>query len=143
MPASDPASNTQTFVALAPVSLGNAVDADLTTRVDMSQFEYVEVIGVMGVGDTVTVITAQEVATASGGTPVDIAGKVITLGALEDGTAEQMQIRCRGRERYLNLRLQTGTGTSSLACIVLKAYGRKYTDGLAAYSSAVTALGFS
>lgn len=120
-----------------------AADLDLTTRVDMADYEYVEVLAAMGDGDTALAITAQEVATATGGTPAAISGKSLSFAANGDQTGKVMEIRTHGRERYLNLNVTGTSGTSSVLCLWVIGHGRQYTSEYPTYGATLTQLGLS
>lgn len=142
MTAYNPSDNSTTFLAYAD-TVAAAADVDLTTRIDMSVFEYVEVIAAMGDGDTALAIKAQESTAASAGTLTDISGATIALAANDDQKAKVIQIRTHGREKYLSLNVTGTSGTSSVLVLIVKGYGRQYTDAYASYPLTLTQLGLS
>ena len=141
--AKNPSDNAQTFLVFAPDAVAAAADVDASSRIDMSLFEYVEVMAAMGDGDTAVVITPQEVAVAAAGTPAAIAGKAITLGATDDNTLEQVEIRTHGRLQYLTFNVTGTGGTASDVCIIVKGYGRQYTADYPAHSTSVAEIGLA
>lgn len=120
-----------------------AANVNLTTRVDMSPFEYIEVLAAMGDGDTAIAITGQHVSTSTGGTPAAITGGAIALAANDDQKAKVVQFRTVGLDKYLNLNVTGTGGTSSVVAIFIKGYGRQYTADYAAYPLTLTQLGLS
>lgn len=127
----------------APVALAAGANLSSTTRVDTRGFEYLLVTLYMGVGDTVPLLTAKEVATASAGTPVAITGKTLTLAADDDGKSISMEIRCHGIERYVEFNL-TGTGVSS-SLVAIMCYGIRNarSEDIQALGTETVSLGLS
>ena len=123
-----------------PVTTG----IDLTTGVDVSQYEYVLVLNSVGATTGTTTITLQhsDTLTVSGGGYVAISGMTATFAGTADNNLKGVEVRCHGLKKYMNVNVVNATGTAQLD-ITLLGFGRQYSVDYASFTSSVAELGLS
>lgn len=128
-----------------PISLTASATYNLTTGVDVSDFEFVLVLADLGASVGVTTITLQESNTAavSGGGYTAISGKTMTFAATADRNMKALEVRCHNLKKYLNVKVAESAAGSCTIGLSLLGFTRQYSANLTAFSGSLASLAMS
>lgn len=130
-----PELQTKAHLAVAPISRGDT-DATTSAAIDTAGFHYVEIIPLMGVGDTAlaTTVTTSDTSTGTYTAVTDEASTPAAVSiphlATDDGTLKRALIRTDrpSMKRWIKVTITGTGGTASLCGVVVVLHGPHSSD---------------
>lgn len=115
---------------LAPISVAAAADLDLTTRIDISDYDHILIQVAIGVTDVTTTLTPLHFAALTGGTGTAMVPATVAHTATDDGESHVAEYRTHGLGGFLGFNFLAGAGTSAISFIQVIGFKRQASANL-------------